>query len=124
MILFLAYIAGGAGAATRFVIDGVIRTRFGRQFPWATMIINITGSLILGALAGFVAANSLPTGLCLILGVGFCGGYTTFSTASYESVRLLEKKSYKEAAIYITVTLVLSIASAMVGLLLANYISG
>lgn len=114
---FLVYLMGGLGAATRFVVDGILRTRFGRQFPWATMIINITGSLILGLLCGLATKNNSFSELHIILGVGFCGGYTTFSTASYESVRLIEKKSFKAATMYTLVTLVLCIIAAMSGML-------
>lgn len=94
MIPLGIFIAGGIGAVARFVADGLIRTVLGRNFPWGTLIINTTGSFILGLLVGLVAHQHASTDARLILGTGFCGGFTTFSTASFETVRLIEEKRF------------------------------
>lgn len=89
MTPLLIALAGGLGAAARFVADGVVARHNPFPFPLGTVVINVTGSLLLGLLTGAVIAHSGgPNGVQLILGTGFLGGYTTFSTASVEAVRL------------------------------------
>jgi CrcB protein len=92
-------VAGGVGSALRLVVDGLIRARVQSPHPVATMTINLTGSLLLGLLTGLVTAHLLPHGWQLVAGTGLLGGYTTFSTASFETVRLIEDRSYAAAVI-------------------------
>src|SRR5664279_6550472 len=80
MIAVFVMLAGGAGALTRFVVDGLIRTHLGRQFPWGTMFINVSGSLLLGILVGLALRHHELSDVRVVIGTGFCGGYTTFST--------------------------------------------
>jgi CrcB protein len=108
--------AGAAGAAVRFVIDGLIRQRTGTTFPWATIVINVSGSLLLGVLTGLMMYRGAPPDLKLIAGTGFCGGYTTFSTASFETVRLVQRRSYGRAIANGVGTLLLTLGAAAVGL--------
>ena len=96
---FLICIAGGIGAALRFVLDGLIRTRVRSTYPVATAVINLSGSLVLGLITGLAARQLLPPQWHLVLGTGLLGGYTTFSTASFETVRLLEDHRYVAAVI-------------------------
>lgn len=84
-------VAGGAGAACRFVLDDLVRRQTRGSLPWATILINLTGSMLLGLITGLVAGGLLPSALLLIAGTGFLGGYTTFSTASFETIRLLQQ---------------------------------
>jgi CrcB protein len=88
--VILLALAGGVGAAVRFMVDGLIRQRFKTALPWGTILINVTGSLVLGFLAGMVMRGHAPESVFLILGTGFLGGYTTFSTASLETIRLIQ----------------------------------
>lgn len=91
-LLFLALaLAGGVGAMSRFALDGVIRAR---TAPWGTITINLSGSLALGILTGLAAASLLPDAWLAIAGAGFLGGYTTFSTASVETVRILQERRW------------------------------
>ncbi|WP_426997635.1 fluoride efflux transporter CrcB [Pseudarthrobacter sp. N5] len=90
MTVVLLALAGGLGAAVRFIVDGLVLSRARTALPLGTMLINVTGSLVLGFLAGLVEAHHAPDTLQLILGTGFLGGYTTFSTASFETVRLIQ----------------------------------
>lgn len=113
-------LAGSAGASARFVLDGVIKNRRTSIFPWATFVINVTGSLILGFVTGLMLFHHILHDLELIVGVGFCGGYTTFSTASFETVRLIQNEHYRTAAINALGTLTITIAAGGVGLALAG----
>ncbi len=116
MIPLWISLAGGAGAVTRFVVDGHIRTNLYRSFPWGTTLINATGSLLLGALTGLALYHHVSTNLRLILGTGFCGGYTTFSTASFEAVRLIEEKRLRAAWLHLTSNACLTLGLAFLGL--------
>ncbi|MHA7153594.1 fluoride efflux transporter CrcB [Arthrobacter sp. TMN-50] len=90
LLVLLIGAAGGFGAVTRFVLDGVVRARFATAIPWGTVTINVLGSGLLGLLTGLALGTSVPPELELAAGVGFLGGFTTFSTASVETVRLIQ----------------------------------
>lgn len=120
MITVLIAAFGGLGAVSRFVVDGMIRTALGRKFPWGTLIINVTGSFILGVLTGFVLHKELSSNILLIVGTGFCGGFTTFSTAIFEAVRLIEERRYTAVIVQIIGNGILSLLAAALGLLLTS----
>ena len=124
MILLLA-LAGGLGAVSRFVADGLVARHNPFRVPLGTMLINITGSLLLGALTGLLALgppDSPGASLKAILGTGFCGGYTTFSTASVETVRLCTAEGRSTGLRYAAATLVGSVGAAGLGLGLGHLI--
>jgi CrcB protein len=81
--------AGGIGAAARFVVDGLVKERLGAAYPWGTTVINVSGSFALGLLTGLALQAVVAPEWKAVLGTGLLGGYTTFSTASVETVRLL-----------------------------------
>lgn len=108
--------AGGLGAVARFVLDGVIRVHARSRLPVGTMIINISGSLLLGLLTGLVLTGALPWSWVMIAGTGFLGGYTTFSTASLEAVRLLQAGETRAALLSGAGTALLGLAAAGLGL--------
>lgn len=107
--------AGGLGAATRYIFDGLIRSRIKTVFPWATFAINVSGSLALGLLAAWAAGSVLSAQWSLVLGTGFLGGYTTFSTASHESVRLLAQRRYVASLTSMFATLIVCVGAAALG---------
>lgn len=117
MTLILMILAGSAGAAARFVLDSLMRPRFPTPLPLSTMIINVGGSFLLGVLTGGVLMARVPVELQTILGTGFLGAFTTFSTANVETVRLLQSGRGGLALINSLGTLVLSVAAAFAGLL-------
>lgn len=119
MTVLLMALAGGAGAAARFLLDGLVRTRFRTALPWGTILINVSGSLLLGLLAGLVLRSHAAPELQIILGTGFLGGYTTFSTASVETVRLLQSGRVGLALFSALGTMVAGVAAAAAGLALA-----
>lgn len=120
MTALLVGLAGGLGALLRFVLDGEIRHRLPSTFPMATAVINISGSFLLGLVGGLVMFHGLPDMLRLTVGVGFCGGYTTFSTANVETVRLAQQGRIVLAVLNALGVLVLSLAACGAGLLLAS----
>lgn len=119
MMVLVMTIFGGLGATSRFMSDGLIRTVLGRRFPWATMIINATGSFILGLVTGLVLHHHGSVDMKLVIGTGFCGGFTTFSTACFESVRLLEEKRVAAFWVQLLGNVFLTVGAAAVGLWLA-----
>ncbi|ROS21965.1 camphor resistance protein CrcB [Rathayibacter sp. PhB127] len=119
--LFLALsLAGGIGAATRLLLDGLIKARTGGAYPWGTTVINVTGSLLLGLITGLALAGIAPESWRLVLGTGFLGGYTTFSTASLETVRLLAEGRRLASVTNALGMLLLSVIAAATGLWLGG----
>ncbi|WP_348789638.1 fluoride efflux transporter CrcB [Leifsonia sp. NPDC080035] len=112
--------AGGVGAVARLVLDGVLRSRVAVSYPLGTTVINVTGSFLLGLVTGLALAHGLPAEWRAILGTGFLGGYTTFSTASYETVRLAQQRRYRAALFNGVGMLVLALAAAGLGLWLGG----
>ncbi|MGA5410218.1 fluoride efflux transporter CrcB [Streptomyces lavendulocolor] len=86
------WVAAGAavGAPLRYLTDRAVQARHDSVFPWGTFTVNVTGCLVLGLLAGAATAGAGSPGLQLLLGTGLCGALTTYSTFSYETLRLLE----------------------------------
>ena len=119
-IIILVGVAGGLGAATRFVVDGLVRSRARTALPVGTIIINVTGSFLLGLLAGAVIVHAAPAELQAIAGTGFLGGYTTFSTASFETVRLIQSRRTGLALLNGIGTAVAAVAAAAAGLALGS----
>lgn len=120
-------LAGSLGAIARFALDTGLSAFFAgrpehaaRPFPWATMLINVSGSLLLGVLAGLTTRGDLAPEALAVLGVGFCGGYTTFSTASVGAVTFLRDHRYAAAAGNALGTLALTVAAAALGVWLTS----
>ncbi|MBV9660611.1 MAG: CrcB family protein [Acidimicrobiales bacterium] len=112
-------LAGSTGALARFVVDREIDGRVRSLVPLGTVVINISGALLLGLLTGLVLFDHAPRMLTLVAGAGFCGGFTTFSTSSNEAVALLRQGDYRSAALHGGVTLAGALVGGAVGLALA-----
>jgi CrcB protein len=119
LVLALA-LAGGLGAGTRFVLDGVVGRSVNTAFPLGTVLINISGSFLLGIVAGLAAAGAVPQPVALVAGTGFLGGYTTFSTASVETVRLVRSGRLPLALVSGLGTLAAALGAAALGFWLAG----
>lgn len=107
MTTLLMALAGGLGAGTRFSLDSWLRPRT----AWSLHVVNVSGSFLLGLLIGLSADSTWLT----ILGVGFLGGYTTFSTASLDAAQLVLDRRYTTAAVNAGSMLLLSVAAAACG---------
>ncbi|MEV6317349.1 fluoride efflux transporter CrcB [Streptomyces sp. NPDC051776] len=89
---WLLVVAGAAvGAPLRYLVDRAVQARHDSLFPWGTFVVNVAGSLVLGLITGAVTAGAASARLQLLLGAGLCGALTTYSTFSYESLRLAER---------------------------------
>jgi CrcB protein len=108
-------LCGGLGAVTRFFVDGLIRSRVRSVGSVGTIMINVTGAIALGVIAGLVAAHVARPDWQLIVGTGFLGGYTTFSTTSFETVRLIQQGRTRLAVTLALTQLTLSLAGAAAG---------
>lgn len=111
--------AGAAGAVARYLLDGLIQDRASGPFPWGTFVINLSGSFLLGLITGAALYHGFPATPKIILGTGFCGAYTTFSTWTFESVRLVEEGSTTEAFLNAGLSLAIGLCAAGAGLALA-----
>lgn len=127
MTTLLLALAGGLGAAARFIADAFVARHNPFRVPLGTLLINVTGSLLLGLLTGVLALGSPGSAdatVKAVLGTGFCGGYTTFSTASVEAARLWAAEGRGTGIRYAAVTLVASVAAAALGLAVGRLIAG
>ncbi|SDY18455.1 camphor resistance protein CrcB [Micromonospora pattaloongensis] len=119
MTLLLVMAGGAVGAAARFLTDRAVTARFGRALPWGTLTVNLAGSFLLGLLAG--AGAALPGWLGALLGTGFCGALTTYSTFGYETVHLAVGggNGRRRALLNVVLTLSVGLAAATLGWLVA-----
>jgi fluoride exporter len=111
-------IGGFIGAPTRFLVDRYVADRVEADFPLGTFVINISGSFILGLLTGLDLSGHMPPLVKAAIGTGFCGAYTTFSTWSFETVRLLEEGEFAEALVNAFLSLVIGLGAAAGGIAL------
>jgi fluoride exporter len=121
----LWYIAFGSavGGVSRYLLGGALQRLAGGTFPVGTLVVNVTGSFLLGAILRYaVDTPGLSPESRAMLTVGFCGGYTTFSTFSYETVALLEDGEWTRAGVYLAFSVLLSIAATFLGIVTAREI--
>jgi fluoride exporter len=115
-VSLLLVIAGAAvGAPLRYLSDRAIQSRHDTVFPWGTFTVNVLGSLILGIVTGAVTAGGASPQVQLALGTGFCGALTTYSTFSYETLRLLEDDARLFAAANVVASIVAGLGAAFLG---------
>jgi fluoride exporter len=120
-VIVLAVLAGGAlGAPARYLADRAIQARHDSVFPAGTFAVNLAGSLVLGFLLGAQRHLGLPSAAFALVGTGFCGGLTTFSSFGYETVRLVADGALAEAALNVLGSLLAGVLLARAGFLLAG----
>jgi CrcB protein len=121
VLLFLGVaLAGGAGAAARLVLDGVARSLVPVRWPVGTLLINVSGSLLLGVVTGLALGGALDESWRLVLGTGVLGGFTTFSTASVEAARMLLERRWRAGLGYGLGMWAAALAAAVAGLALTG----
>jgi len=121
-VLFVA-LGGAIGSVARYLLGGWFAARFGAAFPYGTFVINVTGSFIIGLFLAYAQDRvSLSPYWRLFFAVGFVGGYTTFSTFEYESVRLFQDGEMLLGALYLMGSVVTGGVAAIAGIALGSYI--
>ncbi|MCZ1004484.1 fluoride efflux transporter CrcB [Streptomyces mirabilis] len=116
----LVIVGGMVGAPLRHLTDRAVQTRHDTVFPWGTFAVNVVGCLILGLLTGAVAAGTAGSHLQLFLGTGLCGALTTYSTFSYETLRLTETGAGFYAAANVLVSVTAGLGAAFAGVSFAQ----
>lgn len=111
MTVLWVFLGGMVGAPLRYLADRAVQARHDSVFPWGTLTVNVAGCLILGGLAG----AALPSPAFALLGTGFCGALTTYSTFGYETVRLIEQRSYFYATVNVAVSVIAGLGAALLG---------
>lgn len=123
----LVALGGGVGAAARFVVDGVVRHRRpGRpdRLPVATSVVNVTGSLLAGLVVGLQLHAGVGPRWAAVAAVGFCGGYTTFSTVMVEALRLHRDGDHHHGVLALLGMLVACVGAAALGVAVAGLVAG
>jgi fluoride exporter len=124
-LLGLAVGAGGAaGSMLRYLLGLAVERGAPGGFPWATLLINVTGAFVLGLLLRTMTGPTASPALRLALTTGFCGGYTTFSTFSYETLVLVEDGHWPRAAAYAIVSVLLGLGAVAAGASLGASLAG
>ena len=113
-------VAGAVGAPLRYIVDGFVLDRSGGTFPLGTAVINIAGSFLLGLLTGLALYHGFPTTSKIVLGSGFCGSFTTFSTFAFETVRLAEEGGRRDAVKNTLLNVGVGTVAAAIGLVAAG----
>ena len=120
MAFFFVCLGAAIGAPARYLTDRAIQAGHDTVVPWGTMTVNVVGSLVLGLLAGFAEGHRVPNNLTLAVGTGFCGALTTYSTFSYETLRLYETGARLYASLNVVISLLAGLGAALVGLAIGS----
>jgi len=120
----LVALGGAVGACLRYVVDRAVQARHESPFPWGTLTVNAVGSLLLGAVTGAVTAGAAGPEAQALLGTGLCGALTTYSTFSYETLRLAERGRGRLALANAAVTPAVALGAVYAGLALTRDLLG
>jgi len=120
MTVLLIAIGAAIGAPLRYLTDRAVQSRHDTVFPWGTITVNVVGSFILGLLIHGVSVHHVSGGVNALLGVGFCGALTTYSTFGYETVRLVEDGVRAYAVLNVVAGIVAGLGAAFCGIAVAE----
>ncbi|MGH3699558.1 MAG: fluoride efflux transporter CrcB [Pseudonocardiaceae bacterium] len=109
---------GGAGSVLRFLVDGAVSSRTGRAFPYGTLVVNLSGSVLLGLIAGLALSHDEA----LLAGTAAVGSYTTFSTWMFETQRLSEDRQMRNLLANVLVSLIAGVVAAALGRLVGSHL--
>jgi len=113
VIALMVALGAAIGAPARYLTDRAVQSSHDTLFPWGTLAVNVLASLLLGGLAG-AGSDLSPTAMALV-GTGFCGALSTFSTFGYETVRLVQERARFYAVASVAVSLVAGLGGASLG---------
>ncbi|MFH8467813.1 fluoride efflux transporter CrcB [Streptomyces sp. NPDC017991] len=116
----LVIVGGMVGAPLRYLTDRAVQSRHDSAFPWGTLTVNVVGCLVLGVLTGAATAGAASSSLRLLLGTGLCGALTTYSTFSYETLRLAESGERFHATVNAIASVAAGLGAAFAGVALAQ----
>ncbi len=116
MTVLLVAAGAAVGAPLRYLVDRAVQSRHDTVFPWGTLIVNVAGSLLLGALIALPA----PAPIEALVGVGFCGALTTYSTFSYETLRLVQDRAWLLATLNVAISMIAGLGAAYCGIALVQ----
>jgi CrcB protein len=120
---FYIALGGALGSLSRYWLGGVIQRVYPGTFPLGTLVINVTGSLLIGFLLRYsLDSAAVSAEVRAFLTIGFCGGYTTFSTFSWEAIRLIDDGDWRRATLYIAASVLLSLLATVLGIMLARQV--
>lgn len=120
---FLLVAAGAVvGAPLRYLTDRAVQARHDSSFPWGTFAVNVVGSVVLGFVTGATLAGDAPHWVQLLVGTGFCGALTTYSTFSYETLRLYEQNAKLAALANVTASVLAAVGAATLGVAVSQAI--
>ncbi|WP_434739451.1 fluoride efflux transporter CrcB [Micromonospora sp. SH-82] len=119
MTILLVLLGAAVGAPLRYLTDRMIQARLGSDFPWGTLTVNVAGSLLLG----FLIASPADPAVAALVGTGFCGTLTTYSTFGYENLRLAQSGAWFHAAVNIVVSIGAGLGAVYVGVFLASVVA-
>jgi CrcB protein len=122
MMLLMIALGAAVGAPARYLTDRAVQSRHESVMPWGTLSVNVIGSLILGALTG--AGTAVSPSVVALLGTGFCGALTTYSTFSFETWRLIEEEAYGAAVANVVASVAAALAAVVVGYAASSALTG
>ena len=117
MIVLGLVVAGAVGALLRYEAELHVRRHLGPEFPWGTLVINVSGGFVLGLLTGLADHQGVPTAVLTVVGTGLLGAFTTFSTFAFDTVSLAERGRIGGAAANVGASIVLGLGAAALGIL-------
>lgn len=123
MRIFLIALMGAVGTLTRYALQGVVQYRAGSSFPYGTLVVNLSGCLLLGFL-GQLTLNRMVISpeWRIAMTIGFFGGYTTFSSFGWETAKMLQDGEWMHAAVYVSSSIVAGLLLTLAGIHAANRI--